>query len=281
MNSPTPNGPVSPRSVSARFALERGLAPHVDEEWAEAFILELRLLGVAGTTIGAALSEVESHCADSGAGAETSFGAATEYALSLSLPVSGDQSARATAIELAPTAVQLAGMFAVNWSFDAVLNGRPLEITAGHLALLVIMAAAIALLARFAEPILRVVVQRSVAGPIALAGGSIATIAACVAALLLLDTTVWSAPAAWCLGAGAVTLFAGSAWALQRTRRSVIADPIRLPEALERPVPVAASRLGRVIASPAFAVLSAVAVIPLGTVGLLALTLVLRSMTGE
>jgi hypothetical protein len=38
----------------------------VDEKWAETFIVELRLIGVQGVRIGAALSEVESHCSETG-----------------------------------------------------------------------------------------------------------------------------------------------------------------------------------------------------------------------
>ena len=40
--------------------------PHVEQDWAEAFLLELRLRGVGGRRIGAALAEVEAHCAESG-----------------------------------------------------------------------------------------------------------------------------------------------------------------------------------------------------------------------
>lgn len=57
-----------------RYALEQELAPHIEPRWSEDFILELRLRGVAGDHIGAALAEADSHCAESGESAEEAFG---------------------------------------------------------------------------------------------------------------------------------------------------------------------------------------------------------------
>jgi hypothetical protein len=70
-----------------RYAMQRALAPHVDEEWTRSFVAEQRLLGVEGAYIGAALSEVESHCVESRQSAQTAFGTPVEYARSLQLPV--------------------------------------------------------------------------------------------------------------------------------------------------------------------------------------------------
>jgi len=82
------------RKPSRRYALARGLAPHVDEAWADSLLLELRLLGVAGDRIGEAVSEVESHCAESGQSAQEGFGDPVEYAHSLQLPEAVDSSTR-------------------------------------------------------------------------------------------------------------------------------------------------------------------------------------------
>lgn len=38
-------------------------APHVDRQWADEFIVELRLRGASGAAIGASLMEIESHMA--------------------------------------------------------------------------------------------------------------------------------------------------------------------------------------------------------------------------
>src|SRR5665647_2367960 len=48
----------SERLAARRYTLEREVAPHVEPEWAEAMLLELRLLGVDGARIGAALAPV-------------------------------------------------------------------------------------------------------------------------------------------------------------------------------------------------------------------------------
>jgi hypothetical protein len=113
--------------------VERSLAPHVDSAWAVSFLLELRLLGVRGSHIGAALSEVESHCAESGGEAQEAFGGAPEYARNFGLPVVEDDSPGARLHSLRPIMVQAAGMFMLNWGFEVWLPGRPLGITAGHL----------------------------------------------------------------------------------------------------------------------------------------------------
>ena len=80
-----------PRTADAlRYALERKFAPHIEETWSEAFIIELRLIGVHGSRIGDALTEVDSHCAESGSTAADAFGDPVEYARSLGLPVEDD-----------------------------------------------------------------------------------------------------------------------------------------------------------------------------------------------
>ncbi len=43
--------------------------PHVEQDWAADFVLALRLRDVPGAAIGAALAEVDAHCADAGEGA--------------------------------------------------------------------------------------------------------------------------------------------------------------------------------------------------------------------
>lgn len=54
------------RAERTRRDLARRIAPHVAAAWTEQLLLELRLRDVQGAAIGAALAEVESHCAESG-----------------------------------------------------------------------------------------------------------------------------------------------------------------------------------------------------------------------
>src|SRR5690606_28405595 len=107
-------------------------APHVEEDWADAFVLELRLLDVHGTVIGDALAEVDSHCADSGEGARETFGDPVEYARSLDLPRMPDTGWRGMVPVLVPVGVQLAGMFAVSASAGPLRHGEGVEVTAGQ-----------------------------------------------------------------------------------------------------------------------------------------------------
>lgn len=61
--------------------------PHIDPEWAQEVVGELRQRGANGAQIGAALLEIESHLAASGADVVDAFGKPAEYAASHNLPV--------------------------------------------------------------------------------------------------------------------------------------------------------------------------------------------------
>ena len=73
-----------------RYPEERTIAPKVEPQWAETFIVALRLRGVAGEQISDALAEVNDHIAESGRTVEEAFGPASQYAGSLDLPCDGD-----------------------------------------------------------------------------------------------------------------------------------------------------------------------------------------------
>lgn len=274
------SSPVKHGKGAFRFAVERELAPHVEESWAEGFVLELRLLGVAGARIGAALTEVESHCVDGGESALESFGDPVGYARSLDLPESEDQSPRAVVGEVRPFAVQLAGMFVVIWSFGPWLSGQRLEITVGQLVSMVLAALAVGAVARFAEPLLRAVVYHPVRLWFGLWLLGVVNVGVAVAALLLLDSTVWGFPAGWGLAMGWAVLAGGAVWAYKRLlARNGLTDRITAPFALSplADAPVATSRLGRLLESPALSAVLTTAMIPVGTV----VILVLRQTIGS
>ena len=67
-------------------AVERSLAPDVESPWTNDFILAMRLKGANGTTIAAALVEINDFVRTSGETAEASFGPARQYVESLTLP---------------------------------------------------------------------------------------------------------------------------------------------------------------------------------------------------
>lgn len=95
-----------------------------------------------------------------------------------------------------------------------------------------------------------------------------------VAALRLLDSTVRRVPAGWGLVMGWAVLAGGAVWAYRRLRaKKGLTDRITAPFALSplAEAPVATSRLGRLLESPALSVVLSTAMIPLGTVVLLVL----------
>jgi hypothetical protein len=110
---------------------------------------------VDGPHIGSALSEVESHCGESGEGAQFAFGGAVEYARSLGSPVDDDDSPGTMLRSLGPIMVQVVGMFMLDWSFEDWLPERPLDITAGHLVNVATFFLGIVLVVRFIDPVMR------------------------------------------------------------------------------------------------------------------------------
>lgn len=59
----------------------------IEKKWEQQFVLALRSREVSGTAVGAALAEVESHCADTGQTAQEAFGPPLAYAASLDFAV--------------------------------------------------------------------------------------------------------------------------------------------------------------------------------------------------
>lgn len=268
------------RRKASRFAIERELAPHVDEKWAESFVVELRLIGVEGTDIGAALSEVESHCIESGQSAREAFGGPVEYARSLPLPVNLNNSPAATTRSLMPIMVQVLGMYLLNWGFEAALRASGLEITVGRLVVPVVGLIAMVAIAWFAEPVLRAVVYRPVASSMLATLAFVAITAFCVVAITSRDEPIWEVPAGWVLAAGAIVLTAGVVWAIARLRTlGSGGDPITSP-LLQAGISTndEAATSTRASVHSRSAALPYTAMIPVATVILLAVTLMLHGM---
>jgi len=216
----------SERLAARRYTLEPEVAPHVEEEWAEAMLLELRLRGIAGPRIGAALAEVDSHCLESGQSAEDAFGDPVAYARSLELPETDGTSPRALLGATLPIATQVIGMIVLLWSFTDWREARQLEITTGHLAVAAIILIQMAAVVRWPDPALRTIVRRPVLAWISLMAG----IAAVAGVYALLTAVVWRLPAVAAIVAGAVVLVAGVVADLVRQRSTHPADdPVVAP----------------------------------------------------
>jgi len=204
------------RKATGRYAVERGLAPHVDEKWAESFVVELRLIGIQGTRIGDALSEVESHCGESAQSAQQAFGDPAVYARSLQLRVDGDHSPRAVLRSVIPIIVQVLGMLMLNWSFADWLSGHQLEITAGHLVIASVLVLGMVAIGKFADSVLRMAVYHPLRSAILAFSAYVATTATGVASLMILDAAIWRGSARWGLAAGAGAIVGGVVWARVR-----------------------------------------------------------------
>ncbi|PFG35165.1 hypothetical protein [Sanguibacter antarcticus] len=213
------------RWTAWKYSVELTLAPHVEGLWAEELLVELRLQGVSGTMIGEALTEVESHCAESGERAEDAFGDATGYARSLGLPRSPDESATAVAAAVIPVVVQLVGMYATTDAFDAWVAGDELGFTTGMVLSTAIMLGVIASAVVFTERVLRFIV----AHPVFAYFLSMAIVGMYTLVTVLGRHVLVAVPAVPVLIVSAGVLVAGAAWQRTRSRSGVDDDPVTSP----------------------------------------------------
>lgn len=255
------------REPTRRHTIARGLAPHVDPVWAEEFAIELRLLGVGGNRIGDALSEVDSHCADSEESAPRAFGDPAEYARSLQLPTDTDASARALLRSALPTVLQVLGMFILMFGFTAWRQSGQFEITSADLVTVTVFLLEVLVLVRLADPVLRLLTHRPVLLWIVFMAATFAPVAF---SFRFLNDVIWRVAAGWSLAVGAAALIGGVAWAIARHLADGPQDgPITSPLGKTDPHPgdVAPGPLLRLVSSP----LLGTALISLGTLSLLAM----------
>lgn len=222
------------------------LAPHVDPSWVKNLMLELRLLGVSGQAVGAALSEVEAHVVDSGQDAQDAFGDPAAYARGLALPVAPDQTTEATLLLGAPVLAQVLGLV-----IFAPMSGSTVGTVAwswGFLVGTAVLITAIVALFAWSGSILRAGLRKPVLAAIGASGVVLATPLLVIA----FPVTAFFTPSwvGWFLGASLLT--AGTLVML--VRKSSGEDPIVGPYATS----VASGTLAGVfgaLAVPAAAVL--------------------------
>ena len=200
-------------------AQTRKLAPHVDPAWADAFVLELRLRDAPGRSIGDALAEVESHCAESGEAAAGAFGEPVPYAASLELPA-GPATDPLPVRGVLRWAVQALGVLVTVATAAAWSSGEPVELTTGLVALVVLFGLTLVALGRAADRVLRFVVEHTVVAWLI----SMAHFAVLTALMLLLDDVLVRVPVVPALVAGALLLVVGTAMVLRDLRRADFDD---------------------------------------------------------
>ncbi|MDO5736523.1 MAG: hypothetical protein Q4P15_08610 [Propionibacteriaceae bacterium] len=205
------------------------LAPNVDEQWRDDFVVELRLQGASGTAIADALVEVDAHCKESGQGVPEAFGSAVEYARALDLP---DES-RWTAPKLMSTWVSLLLLAMGAWLMidggTSLALGQDVEITLGSLISAVATLVVMALIFVFGDPLVRFLFHHVVLAGVCF----MATLAALVGiGMLFSGTALGSIPAFPALIAGIAALVAFGVFALiRRWTGTTLDDPLVPPSA--------------------------------------------------
>ncbi|MEO7269438.1 MAG: hypothetical protein ABIW49_09580 [Knoellia sp.] len=165
------------------FADPGRIAPSLDKTWRDAFIVELRLLGVPGDQIGDALVTAESYVHDSAETAGAAFGDPKAYAHDIAASNGHEAGGRVGVETVVSVAVGLAGMLAGHRAFSAWLNDDTITITTGDLLGWGVLLMLGSLLLVRLDAVLRIVVERfwlAVVVPLALA--------ATIAGLLILFT---------------------------------------------------------------------------------------------
>lgn len=225
--NPMRDRPTSPPAHPVNYAR---LAPSVEQDWVEGFVLEQRLLGVPGHRIGDTLALIESHVTESGEPVREAFGDPKAYARQAapSRRVEGDRDPW----WLVGLGLGLVGMFLTGVGADEWLFGSgQIEVTAGLLVSGGLLLAAFAVLVLATDMVLRLAVERTwtFLGVCAVYAGAV------VAINLVLGDGVgrWSAVPVTVVGAGLLVLSAVLQWrtASQGGLDDPIVGPIQQPEA--------------------------------------------------
>ena len=208
-----------------RFAVERQVAPHVDPQWAEAVLLELRLRGVPGARIGGVLAEVEAHCVESGEDARSAFGDPGAYARSLDLPTDESTSPRELFPVLVRGTLQALGLLVAIFGVGAWAGREPLVITTGMIVVVAGLVVAELALLRLADRLLRAAVHRSWAPAV----GFVLAVGLGVAVLLVGDQEVATVPGAPVAVAGVLLIAWGQVLVLRAGVDAGMSDPVVPP----------------------------------------------------
>jgi hypothetical protein len=197
------------------------LAPSVDRDWVEGFVLEQRLLGVPGDRIGDALVLIESHIVEAGEPVREAFGDARAYARQ-SAPVQRVSETRDPRWLLG-TGCGLAGMLLTGIGANEWLFGAgTIDVTLGLLLTGALVLVAFAVLALAPGAVLRLAVEHIWL----FAGVLVALTAVFVVLGLVLDSTVAVWPAGLVAGVGVVLLILGVVFTWVGQARGVVDDPI-------------------------------------------------------
>lgn len=197
----------------------RHLAPSVDPDWLNAFLVERNLIGVQPARLGDDLVTVESHVREAGEGAEEIFGDPVAYARAL--PAGADRETSLRRVDLAHICLGLAGLLLTNRAITGWLQSGELAVTGGDLASTALLALMTAVLLSAPEATLRVLIRRrwmTVAAPVLMIGSF-------VAVQLLWREELFTLPVLGSALVGALALLTSSVIAYRTFRDGVVTAP--------------------------------------------------------
>lgn len=241
-----------------RYELERRFAPHLDPTWAEAVLLELRLLGVRGDRIGSALSEADAFCVDSGQQAAEAFGDPAAYARSLDLPAEADPGARENLGMVAQVGLDVLGVLLLAYAYPAWRSGDRLSVTAGAALAAAVILLGVGVVLWQGDRVLRTVLRGTTSARVALGSAVAAWFTVAVALPAALTGQWWVLPAAPALVVALLALTAGALLG----RRGPAPDPVSAP-LVDAPAPTSGSAAADAVARRAPVLVGALLVIGL------------------
>jgi len=180
------------------------LAPSVERDWSDAFILEQRLLCVSGRRIGDALATVEAHVAESGESAREAFGDPNAYARDLAEGAEKVGTLKRTFI--AASVLGPIGLLVISHATSAWLAGESAVITIGVLVGAAVLLVAVGALMAAPEAVLRLLLNKMWVGGLVVA----VPVAVSVLALFALPGVALTVPASGLLGLGALLIAAST-----------------------------------------------------------------------
>ncbi|MBK6888023.1 MAG: hypothetical protein IPH03_17270 [Tetrasphaera sp.] len=186
------------------------------EKWECDFVLALRVRDVPGEAIGAALAEVQAHCADTGQTPAEVFGPPLAYAVSLALPENAPRRAR-TLGTTALTLLGVLGLWVLPPAAGAWLRGESYAVSHGSLVGAAVLAVVVAVVA--APMALGWLSRRP---GLAFAGLVVGFLGAVLPSALWRSTAATMSPV-WPAVVGALAV-AGAAYGLIRTNAAALDD---------------------------------------------------------
>ncbi|MDO5502063.1 MAG: hypothetical protein Q4G67_02705 [Actinomycetia bacterium] len=230
------------QAYAGRMDDDARLAPHLDAQWRDEFVLELRMLDIPGEVVGDALVVADSHVAESGRSAQEVFGDAKEYARATAASTSRRVDSSPDTWTIVGTVAGILGTVGAIGSVSAWLGDSAVTVTLGALAGLVLLLALAGAFLAWSDQALRFILDRPV---LAVVGFATLPIAAAVGLGVLFQQPLFEMSAPILLGVSVVLLAVNVSSSLVGG-----ADEDRIVAPGESAPPTATVRLGSALLIP-------------------------------